>query len=79
MGIVFTEVQRAFIEEVAPYWELAKGEGVEEAFFERYFNLWFIRWPLNLRDYFDVDFMEDRRCLWKKVRKSSSQIHSFHP
>lgn len=60
--------QLAFIRDLGPYYHLVKGSNDEGTFFDRLFDLWFLRWPLKLQDYEgDADFLAHGIGSKKKV------------
>jgi hypothetical protein len=56
------KVQHEFIKALGPYYARAKFENQGPQCLQRFFNIWFARWPLYLQDFEDEDFMR-HRCL----------------
>jgi len=61
-------VQNEFIKALGPYFARAKFENRDQDFLARTFNIWFVRWPLKLRDFEDADFMQRSHQSIEKVR-----------
>ena len=61
-------IQNEFIKALGPYFARAKFDNREQDFLAHTFNIWFVRWPLKLRDFKDADFMQRRRQSIEKVR-----------
>lgn len=58
----FTDAERDLIDNLGPYFKLARDHNQEDPFMKRVTTLWFFRWPLHLKDYHDLDFLEhDKR------------------
>ena len=58
-----------FIRDLAPYLKLARALDQESLFLDRIFTLWFVRWPLPLKDFAnDKDWLDIKIMLAKKVR-----------
>jgi hypothetical protein len=68
--------QTQFVHDQAPYLKLAKALGQEDIFLDRLFTLWFIRWPLRLKDFdSNQDFLDHNKARVKKVRSESIQTN----
>ncbi|KAJ3503383.1 hypothetical protein NLJ89_g8462 [Agrocybe chaxingu] len=63
--------------EVAPYLRLAYSKGEEGAFYERFFNLYFVRWPQTPRDAEDIPFVHHRmECIKKALKRDLFWLRS---
>lgn len=68
--------QTQFVRDQAPYLKLAKALGQEDMYLDRLFTLWFIRWPLRLKDIdSSQDFLDHKKARVKKVRSESIQTN----
>ena len=68
--------QTQFVRDQAPYLKLAKALGQEDMYLDCLFTLWFIRWPLQLKDIdSSQDSLDHKKARVKKVRSESIQTN----
>jgi hypothetical protein len=64
-----------FIRDVVPYLKLARALDQEPLFLDRFFTLWFVHWPIQLKDFADdKDWLDLKIIMEKKVRPDPNQL-----